>query len=238
MAAERNGKRTGAERPVNERMAALGRRSGEARRKRKTEPSDHEKAHDTLVESLQSPSAIARIQAARELLSRKPADPEPEPRQYVHGTNLTELLVHAVGYGVMPANTVGDVGLLTQALALAAASSGHTQQAESIRARLIVLGSNPPPAPPPDEKGHPPSALRLNRVPPVGGSTGVPVETEIEEDPMDGVGGFFKAPDSDAFVSESDRRLAEMIAANEQLAYEGRVMVELGLDEGGSDGVE
>jgi hypothetical protein len=52
------------------------RRSGEARRQ-KAERTDHEKTHETLVESLQSPSAIARIQAAKELLARKPADPEP-----------------------------------------------------------------------------------------------------------------------------------------------------------------
>ena len=47
-----------------------------------------------------------------------------------------------------PANTIGDVGLLTQALLLANASSGHTQQAEAIRGRLRVLGATPPPAAP------------------------------------------------------------------------------------------
>ena len=45
----------------------------------------------------------------------------------------TELLVHAVGYGAMPAKTIGDVGVLTQALLMADASSGHTRQAEAIR---------------------------------------------------------------------------------------------------------
>ena len=133
-----------------------GLRSGETRR-RKAERTDHERAHETLVSSLESPSAIARIQAARELLSRKPADPEPEPSECVHGVDLAELLVHAVGYGVMPAKTIGDIGLLTQALALADASSGHTAQAEAIRGRLVVLGSNPPPATGPTRKGTPTS---------------------------------------------------------------------------------
>jgi hypothetical protein len=171
---EPNEPRTGAERLVNERMAALGRRSGEARRKRKAEPTDQEKAHSTLVDSLESPSAIARIQAARELLSRKPADPEPEPPQYTHGTNLAELLVHAVANGVMPAKTIGDMGLLTQALALADASSGHTDQADAIRGRLVVLGSNPPPTSPPREVHGVHTEEWLTGVPPVDGSSGDP----------------------------------------------------------------
>jgi hypothetical protein len=186
-------------------MAALGRRSGEARRKRKTEPTDHGKAHDTLVDSLQSPSAIARIQAAKELLSRKPADPEPEP-PHTHGVNLSDLISLALRTGVVTPTHLAS-----------------------------LVAANPPT--PPAEKGHLASAPWLRGVPPVGGPMPVFDQQENglskQEEPMDGVGGFFKEPDSDAFVSESDRRLAEMIAANEQAAYEGRVMVELGLDEGG-----
>jgi hypothetical protein len=37
-------------------------------------------------------TAIARIQAAKELLSRKPADPEPEPEQGSRGVYLPKLI--------------------------------------------------------------------------------------------------------------------------------------------------
>jgi hypothetical protein len=100
----------------------------------------------------------------------------------MHGTNLTELLAHAVGYGPMPANTIGDVGLLTQALHLADASSGHTQQAELIRAQLLILGSNPPPATPREESVGAPSGYLCSGVPSVGGSTGVPSGIEVQEE--------------------------------------------------------
>jgi hypothetical protein len=66
-------------------------------------------------------------------------------------------------------------------------------------------------------------------------ANGSPPELSKQEEPMDGVGGFFKEPDSDAFVSESDRALAEMIAQAEHERELGRVAHELGLDNQGSD---
>jgi hypothetical protein len=64
--------------------------------------SDHEKAHATLVESLQSSSQIARIQAARELLSRKPVEPEPVV-DACRGISLAAVVELAVQLGVVDA---------------------------------------------------------------------------------------------------------------------------------------
>jgi hypothetical protein len=44
--------------------------------------------------------------------------------------------------------------------------------------------------------------------------------------------------DSEPFESQETRALREMIERNERVAYEGRVRAELGLDEGGDDGVD
>jgi hypothetical protein len=96
------------------------------------------------VESLQSSSQIARIQAARELLSRRPVEPEPESQPYTHGINLEGVVVHAVAYGAMSAESIADVAILERAYTLVAGGSGHVREAAAIRARLDELPGDPP----------------------------------------------------------------------------------------------
>jgi hypothetical protein len=212
-----------------------GLRSGEARRRKREEPTDQQKAHETLVDSLQSSSAIARIQAAKELLSRKPAEPEAEPRQYRHGINLPGVVVHGVAYGVSP-ETIADVGMLEQALRLADSSSGHAQQAATIRARLIELGSGAPPSPvaPPDEKGPVLPGEWLTDVPAPGGPT---PDSEQEEIAVDENGDENK--DENAMVMYAGRlmprdqaAIARSIEEFEAKAEQARLRAALGLDKG------
>lgn len=77
MNGELNEDRAGDERTVNERMRELGRRSGEARRRRRDEPelTDHEQAKAALRRALDGGNKAAMVSAAKALLEFDKSDP-------------------------------------------------------------------------------------------------------------------------------------------------------------------
>jgi hypothetical protein len=153
---------TGAEQSLSERMAALGRRSGEARRlKRETkaEQSNRDVAEAEIRAMLESSDAKVRREGVR-LLSylegKKQPQPEleaePEFEQGPRGVSLSGLLELAREVGIEVA-TLDDVVMYARAhdLVLRPRRDGEAEQSLA----ELPLGTTPPPA----GFTHPPPAV-------------------------------------------------------------------------------
>jgi hypothetical protein len=92
-------------------------------------------------EAVSSPSATARVAAAKRLLDEEPrpdvSDPLPQLR-FKQGISLTGILVHSVACGVLAPDVIADVAILEQAYTLVARGSGHVREAAASVPRRSV----------------------------------------------------------------------------------------------------
>jgi hypothetical protein len=136
---------TGAERTVNERMRELGRRSGEARRRKreaKEKLSVDDLAERELDRLLSSSDPKEREKGLRQygyMRGKRPPTPakqevdDPGADDTTRGIALEELAVTIFAYAPP------GVRVIERALALAEASAGHQREAAAIRAYLAEL---------------------------------------------------------------------------------------------------